>query len=99
MNDGDIYVAVETYPQSFIPQECFTGSSSSGTSYQYPLAYFDVYQGGSRLDYKYFLYQYIKPILVTSSTYSAGTTLTINVIFEWMSIPAHRDFTVTVYSK
>jgi len=50
------------------------------------------------LYYNYFVEQYHKPIIVSTTDYTAGTTLSIVVKYEWMGSP-HKDYTVKVYSK
>jgi len=98
-NDGDIYFTVESYPQQFVPSECFTGTTASGGSSNYPMTLMSVYNGNSRISYVYYYEQYHRPILVTSSQYTAGSPLRAEVTYQWVGQPAHKDYTVTVYSK
>ena len=57
-----------------------------------------VYNGGTRLDYKYYMDQKHSYIKVESATAASISEFTIYVKYEFVGSP-HPDFTLKVYSK
>jgi hypothetical protein len=50
-----MYFMTETYAHMIVPTECTTGTYGSGYNTNYPVALFQVYNGGSRIEYKYYM--------------------------------------------
>ena len=95
---SDMYFTVETYAHEVIPTSCTTGSISTGQGVNYPVALFQVYNGGTRLDYKYYVDQKHSVIMVPAATNAGISQYTLYSKYEWVGSP-HPDFTLKVYSK
>lgn len=50
------------------------------------------------LQYKYYVEQYQKPMIVPEADYTAGTVFLVGVKYLWFGSP-FKDYTVKVYSK
>lgn len=61
-----------------------------------PVAYIAIYQGSTRLDYKYYVDQFHKPILRAAGSHPGQYI--IYVQYEFVGSP-HKDFTLKAYSK
>lgn len=97
----DYYFNVETYPYNVVPISCTTGSTTSGQSVNYPVAYIAVYNSNnlaSAIDYKYYVAQAHNPILIASSAWTAGDRYTIGVQYQWIGSPGNQ-YTLKAYSK
>jgi hypothetical protein len=96
-SDGDLYFTAETYYQEMVPSECITGTSTV------PEIFIDLYKQGvsTRVAYQWYDDQFARYILVGASSYSSGDVYNFGVqMKEWRDFPsAHRDITVSVYSK
>lgn len=95
---SDYYFMVATYSHAIIPNACTTGTMSNGQSANYPVAYIAVYYGGTRIDYKYYLDQFHRPILIAASNTVGVEKYYIYVEYEYLGSPA-PDYTLKVYSK
>lgn len=107
--DGDLYFSVESYFNNMIPPVCTTGTYEStnaqgqtvtGSSTK-PLLYFALYDAANPntiLQYKYYMEQYQKPMVVLEADYSANTVFLIGVKYLWFGSP-FKDYTVKVYTK
>lgn len=97
--DGDLYFTVETYYQEFHPASCLTGTTNSGSTPGIPLAEFGVgTSSGGTFGSRYYYDQYHRPIVMTSSDYTANEEIWIQVRYEWVG-QTHKDYTVKVHSK
>jgi|VirMetMinimDraft_7_1064189.scaffolds.fasta_scaffold315291_1 hypothetical protein len=107
--NGDLYFSVESYFLDMIPNGCTTGqytyTDSNGAqqtaTQTKPLVYFALYNAADTntvLQYKYYVEQYQKPMVVLEADYSANTVFLLGVRYLWFGSP-FKDYTVKVYSK
>jgi len=65
------------------------------------LLYFALYNAANPntiIEYKYYVEQYQKPIIIPEANYAAGTVFELAVKYLWFGSP-YKDYTVKVYSK
>lgn len=96
---SDVYFIVQTYAHEIVPTPCTTGTySASNYNTNYPVTLFQLYNGGTRLEYKYYMDQKHSYMTVDSSTSASYQDYVIYVKYYWATSPA-PDFTLKVYSK
>ena len=106
---GDLYFTVESYYAGIVPNVCTTGTytytqngQQQSQTLTYPLLFFAVYNLNKSttnfIEYKYYVEQYQRPIVVQEADYAAGDVFKVSVQYLWFGSPA-SDFTVGVYSK
>lgn len=78
--NGDLYFMIDTYTYQMVPKVSACVSNS-------PILYFRIYVDGNDMGYKYYYYYDPDPIKVPSTSYSAGSSISIVTRFNWNEMP------------